>query len=51
MKNPLYLIAVILVIAWAVAFLGYQANEVIHIILFIAAIAIILGVVQGKEFS
>jgi hypothetical protein len=46
MGNLLYLIAVILVIAWAIGFLGYQAGGLIHILLVIALIAIILKVIR-----
>ena len=48
MGNILYLIAVILVIAWAVGFLGYHAGGLIHILLVIAIIAIILRVIRGS---
>ncbi|MGM0588682.1 MAG: lmo0937 family membrane protein [Bacteroidota bacterium] len=49
MGNLLYIIAVILIIAWAVGFLGYSAGGLIHILLVIAIIAIILRVIQGKK--
>jgi hypothetical protein len=49
MTNILYIIAVILVIAWAVGFLGYNAGGLIHILLVIAVIAIILRVIQGSR--
>ena len=46
MGNLLYVVAVILIIAWAVGFLGYQAGGLIHILLVIAIIAIILNVIK-----
>ncbi len=46
MGNLLYVIAVILVIGWAIGFLGYHAGGVIHILLVIAIISIILGVIR-----
>ncbi|HMO63230.1 MAG TPA: lmo0937 family membrane protein [Ferruginibacter sp.] len=46
MGNLLYLIAVILVIAWAVGFLGYHAGGLIHILLVIAVIAILLKIIR-----
>lgn len=49
MGNLLYAIAVILVIAWAIGFLGYQAGGIIHILLVIAVIAIILRIIQGRK--
>jgi hypothetical protein len=46
MGNLLYLIAVILVIAWAIGFLGFHAGGLIHLLLVIALIAIILKVIR-----
>ncbi len=46
MGNLLYLVAVILVIAWAIGFLGYHAGGIIHILLVIALIAILLKVIR-----
>ena len=43
----LYVIAVILVIAWAIGFLGYHAGGLIHLLLVIAVIAILLRVIRG----
>jgi Family of unknown function (DUF5670) len=49
MGNLLYTVAVILVIAWAIGFLGYHAGGLIHILLVIAVIAVILRVIQGRK--
>lgn len=49
MGNLLYLIAVILIIMWAVGFVGYNFGGIIHILLVIALIAVILRVIQGKK--
>lgn len=49
MGNLLYVIAVILLIAWAIGFIGYNAGGIIHILLVIAIIAVILRVIQGKK--
>ncbi|HET7116792.1 MAG TPA: lmo0937 family membrane protein [Hanamia sp.] len=47
MGNLLYLIAVILVIIWAISFLGgFYTGGIIHILLVIAIIAIILGIIR-----
>ncbi len=48
MGNLLYIVAVILIIAWAIGFLGYSAGGLIHILLVIAIIAIILRLIQGR---
>ncbi|HAQ21389.1 MAG TPA: lmo0937 family membrane protein [Prolixibacteraceae bacterium] len=48
-SNLFYLIAVILIIAWAIGFVGYNIGGIIHILLVIAIIAIILRVIQGRR--
>lgn len=47
MGNLLYLIAVILVIFWAIGFLGYHTGGIIHILLVIAIIAVLLRVIRS----
>jgi len=49
MGNLLYTIAVILVIAWAIGFLGFHAGGIIHILLVIAVIAFLLKVIGGRN--
>ena len=49
MGNLLYIIAVILIIGWAVGFIGYNAGGLIHVLLVIAVIAIILRLIQGRR--
>jgi len=49
MGNLLYVVAVILIIAWAIGFLGYHAGGIIHILLVIAVIAVILKIIQGRR--
>lgn len=48
MGNLLYLIAVILIIIWAISFFGnFATGGIIHILLVIAIIAILLRVIRG----
>ncbi len=49
MGNLLYVIAVILVIGWAIGFFAYSAGSVIHLLLVIALIAIIFRIIQGRK--
>lgn len=49
MGNLLYLIAVVLIIFWAVGFFAYSTGGIIHILLVIAAIAILLRIIQGRK--
>jgi hypothetical protein len=49
MSNLLYLVALILVIGWAVGFFAYSAGNVIHILLVIALVAVIFQVISGRR--
>lgn len=49
MSNLLYIVAVVLIIGWAIGFFAYSAGNIIHILLVIAVIAIILRLIQGKK--
>ena len=48
MGNLLYIIAVILIIAWAIGYLGFHAGGIIHLLLVIAVIAFLLRVIRGN---
>ncbi len=49
MGNLLYYLAVILILFWAIGFLGYHAGGLIHILIVIAVIAILLRVISGRK--
>lgn len=49
MGNLLYLIAVILIIAWLIGFVGYGTGGIIHILLVFAFIAVLLRIIQGRK--
>jgi Family of unknown function (DUF5670) len=49
MGNLLYTIAVIMIIFWAIGFFAYSVGSIIHVLLVIAAISIILRIIQGKK--
>ena len=49
MSSLLYVIAVILVIAWAIGFFAYSAGGLIHILLVIAIIAVLLNLIRGRS--
>lgn len=49
MGNLLYIIAVILVIAWLIGFLGMNAGGLIHILLVIAIVVVLLRVISGRK--
>ena len=46
MGNLLYIIAVILIIFWAIGFFAYTAGGIIHILLVLAVIAVLVRVIQ-----
>jgi hypothetical protein len=43
MRSILYIIAVILILSWAIGTLAYAAGGLIHVLLVIAIISLILG--------
>jgi hypothetical protein len=49
MGNLLYIVAVILIIAWAIGFIGYSVGGMIHVLLVIAVIAILFRLIQGRR--
>ncbi len=49
MKNLLYLLAIIIIISWAIGFIGYSVGGIIHVLLVIALISVLLGIIQGKR--
>lgn len=49
MGKILYIIAVLLVIAWLIGFMGYHAGGLIHILLVIAIIAVLLRLIRGDS--
>lgn len=49
MGNLLYIIAIVLIILWALGFFAYNAGGIIHILLIIAVVAILLRVIQGRK--
>ncbi len=49
MNNLLYLVAVVLIIAWATGFFAYHTGGLIHLLLVIAVIAILLRIIRGKN--
>jgi hypothetical protein len=49
MGNLLYVVAVVLVIAWLIGLVGFHAGGIIHILLVIAIIAVLFRVIQGRR--
>lgn len=49
MGNLHYAIAAILIIPWAIGFLGFHVGGSIHILLIIAVIIVLLKLIPGKK--
>lgn len=49
MGGILYIIAVVLIILWAIGYFGYHAGGIIHVLLVIAIIAILLRVIRSAD--
>ncbi len=48
MRSLLYLIAVILIIGWALGFFVYPVGHLIHILLVLALISILISIIRGR---
>ena len=48
MGNLLYIIAVVLVVIWAIGFFGYAASGIIHVLLVIALVLFLLKVIRRE---
>jgi hypothetical protein len=51
MGNFLYLLALVLLIGWAIGFFAFNLGGLIHILLVIALISVILRLIQGSSVS
>ena len=49
MKNSLYVLVIILVIAWAIGYYGTNIGNIIHILLVMAVIALIIRVYDDED--
>lgn len=49
MRNLLYIVAVVLILFWAIGFFGYSLGYLIHVLLVIAIISILLGIIRNKR--
>ena len=51
MGNLLYVVAVLLIIGWAVGFFAFHAGWLIHALLVIAVIAVLLRLISGGKVA
>ena len=51
MGNLLNILAIILVAAWAIGFFATNAGSIMHILLVIAAIALLMRIIHGRKVA
>jgi hypothetical protein len=49
MRSLLYVIAVILIIGWAIGVFAYSAGGIIHALLIIAIISFLIGIIRSPS--
>lgn len=49
MSNLLYIIAITMVVLWAVGYFGFHLGELIHILLAIAIISVLIRIIRGNK--
>jgi hypothetical protein len=49
LRDLLYIIAILLLIGWAIGVFGFAMGGLIHLLLVIAVVAVLLRLIQGKE--
>lgn len=49
MSNILYIVAIVLIILWALGYFALNLGSVVHILLVIAVIAILLRLIRGDK--
>ena len=47
MGNILYIVAVVMIIIWAIGFFAYSLGAIIHVLLVLALIAFLVKIVSG----
>lgn len=49
MGNILYVIAVVLIVFWAIGFFAYSLGAIVHILLVLALFSFLLRIISGKR--
>ena len=49
MRKALYIIGVILLIAWGIGFFAYSASAIIHLLLVLAVISFLVRIFSGSS--
>lgn len=51
MGNTLYFVAILLILLWAIGYLGLHFDGIIHLLHVVAVIAVILRIIKGKPIE
>ena len=49
MGNMLYIIALVLIVSWAIGFFAFGIGAIIHVLFVFAVIALLLRIIQGDR--
>lgn len=49
MGNILYVVAIILIISWAIGFFAFSLGAIIHVLLALAIISFLVRIISGKK--
>ena len=49
MRSLLYIIAVLLLLSWAIGFFLYSLGAIVNVLLIIAIVSLLIGVAQKKD--
>lgn len=49
MGNILYIIAIVLVVLWAIGYFGFSAEYLVHSLIIIAVVAVLVRVIKGNK--
>ncbi|MCH8555474.1 MAG: lmo0937 family membrane protein [Schleiferiaceae bacterium] len=49
MGNILYTVAFVLIVLWAIGYFGFDAGQLIHILIVIAVVAVLLRIISGRK--
>lgn len=51
MKNLLYVVAALLIVIWAIVFLGFNSSAIVHSLLVIALLIVLVRIVFNRKLS
>lgn len=49
MNNILYILAIVFIVLWAIGYFGYDAGQLIHVLVVIAIVMVLLRIISGRK--